>query len=88
MKVAQYDAVILRNAQVSPVFYAVEEDMCFTAADVKASDLQGLTDYLENEFVPGLLVKNSELTQADIDAIPRDTLTTYYEDYAAHQSSN
>ena len=32
MKVAQYDAVILRNAQVSPVFYAVEEDMCFTAA--------------------------------------------------------
>lgn len=82
---AQYDAVILCNEQINPIFYAVEEDMCFTAAYVKASDLQGLTDYLQNEFVPGLLVKNSELTQAEIDAIPREELTNYYEDYATHQ---
>lgn len=62
--------------------------MCFTAAYVKASDLQGLTDYLENEFVPGLLVKNSQLTQAEIAAIPQEELTNYYEDYAAHQGRN
>ncbi|MDD5919299.1 MAG: hypothetical protein PUD73_09465 [bacterium] len=82
---AQYDAVILCNEQINPIFYAVEENMCFTAAYVKASDLQGLTDYLENEFVPGLLVKNSELTQEEIDAIPREEIAAYYENYAYHQ---
>lgn len=81
---SQYDAVILCNEQTNPEFFAVAEDIGYNAAYIRATDLQALKDYLENEFVPALIVENNEMTQEEIDAFSREEAGNYYEDYITH----
>ena len=79
---AQYTAVALINDQLTDVFGEVVEEFGYTNLYIKASDLIGLTRYLETEFIPGLEVKH--LTDEQIAALRGEDFTAYFEDYPTH----
>lgn len=79
---AQYDAIILLNEDNNAVFLPVMEEACYTNAYIKASNVDALKYYLENEFVPGLLLQNS--SGEKVVEMTREEIGFYYEDYQAH----
>ena len=81
---AQFEAAALVNEQISSVFSDKVDELGYTNAYVKASDLTALKTYLNEEFVPHLQLKG--LSEEDIAAIPEEELHAYYEEYDAHMN--
>lgn len=81
---AQFEAVALINDQISSVFSDKVDELGYTNAYVKASDLTALKTYLDEEFVPHLQLKG--LSEEEIAAIPEEELKAYYEEYDAHMN--
>lgn len=79
---AQYEAVALINDQILRVFSEKVDELGYTNAYVKASDLTALREYFDEEFVPHLPLKG--LSEEEIAAIPKENLKAYYEEYDAH----
>ncbi len=79
---AQFEAVALINDQITRIFSDRVDEMGYTNAYLKASDLSALKPYLDEDFIPHLQLKG--LTEEEISAIPEDVLKAYYEEYDAH----
>ena len=60
------------------------EELGYTNAYVKASDLTALRAYFDEEFIPQLQLIG--LSEEEISAIPREDLKAYYEEYDAHMN--
>ncbi len=81
---AQFEAVALINDQLIRVFSDKVDELGYTNAYVKASDLIALKAYFDEEFIPHLQLKG--LSEEEISAIPREDLKAYYEEYDAHMN--
>lgn len=81
---AQYEAVVLINDQIVNVFGNQVEELGYTNAYIKAEDPDELKNYLETEFVPGLIVK--DMTPEEISSFPREEAALYYRDYETQSS--
>ena len=69
----------------SPGFFSDKVDeLGYTNAYVKASDLIALRAYLDEAFIPHLQLKG--LSDEEIAAIPEEILKAYYEEYDAHMN--
>lgn len=79
---AQYEAIILLNEDNNAVLLPVVDEAGYTNAYIKASDLEKLKHYFEEEFVPGMLCQN--YTPDEVAALTREGIAPYYEDYQAH----
>ena len=81
---AEFEAVALINDQIVSVFSDKVDELGYTNAYVKASDLTALKTYLDEDFVPHLQLKG--LSEEEIAAIPEEVLKAYYEEYDAHMN--
>jgi|GEM_PF-4283194 len=81
---AQFEAVALLNDQIIRIFSDKVDELGYTNAYVKASDLTALKAYFDEEFVPHLQLKG--LPEEEIAAIPQENLKVYYEEYDAHMN--
>ncbi|MBP5255380.1 MAG: hypothetical protein J6Z23_08390 [Lachnospiraceae bacterium] len=81
---AQYEAVALINDQLSQVFSDKADEMGYTNAYVKASDLMALRAYFDEAFIPHLQLKG--MSEEEIAAIPKEVKKAYYETYEAHMN--
>ena len=81
---AQFEAVALINDQLIRVFSDKVDELGYTNAYVKASDLIALRAYLDEAFIPHLQLKG--LSDEEIAAIPEEILKAYYEEYDAHMN--
>ena len=79
---AQYDAIILLNENNNSVLLPVINEAGYTNAYIKASDLDKLKFYFENEFVPGMIY--NDYTLEEVAELPREKIAQYYEDYQTH----
>lgn len=79
---AQFEVIVLINDQILRIFNDYVEELGYTNAYIKASDLDTLTEYLKNEFIPHLATNG--LSEEEIKAIPREELDVYHEDYQTH----
>ena len=79
---AQFEAVALINDQITRIFADTADELGYTNAYIKASDLTALKAYLDEDFVPHLQLKG--LSEEEIAAIPKEELKAYYEEYDAH----
>ena len=73
---AQFETVALINDQIIRIFSDLVDEMSYTNAYVKASDLTALRTYFDAEFVPHLMLKG--LSEEEIADIPKETLKAYY----------
>ncbi len=81
---AQFEAVALINDQILSVFSDIVDELGYTNAYVKASDITALKTYLDEVFVPHLQLEG--LSEEEIAAIPEEDLKAYYEEYEAHMN--
>ena len=81
---AQFDAVALINSQIYAVFSDTVDELGYTNAYIKATDLTALKKYLDEDFIPHLQLKG--LSEEEIASIPQEELKAYYEEYTAHMN--
>ena len=81
---AQFEAVALINDQITRIFADKVEELGYTNAYLKASDPAALKKYLDEDFIPHLQLKG--LTEEEIEAVPKEELKAYYEEYDTHLS--
>ncbi len=79
---AQYEAVILLNEENNAVLIPVIEEAGYTNAYIKASNLSELSQYLEEEFIPGLICIG--VSEEEIAGLTREDIAPYYENYESH----
>ncbi len=79
---AEFEAVALINDQITRIFADTVDEMGYTNAYIKASDLKALIKYLDEDFISHLQLKG--LSEEEIAGIPKEELKAYYEEYEAH----
>ena len=79
---AQYEAVALINEQIVRIFSEIVDELGYTNAYVKASDLAALRTYFDEGFIPHLPLKG--LSEEEIAAVPKEDLKVDYEEYDYH----
>ena len=79
---AEFEAVALINDQITRFFADIVDEMGYTNAYIKASDLTALIKYLDEDFIPHLQLKG--LSEEEIACIPKEELKAYYEEYETH----
>ena len=70
------------NDQMLNLLSEKVDELGYTNAYVKGSDISKLKAYLDNDFIPHLVLK--DLSQEEIAALSREQLQVYYEDYESH----
>ena len=81
---AQFEAVALINDGITRIFADIVDEMGYTNAYIKASDLTALKTFLDEDFIPHLQLKG--LSEEEIASIPQEELKAYYEEYTAHMN--
>jgi hypothetical protein len=81
---AQYEAVALINNQILRIFSEIVDEMGYTNAYVKATDLTLLKAFFDEEFIPQLQLKG--MSEEEIAVIPEEDLKAYYEEYDDHMN--
>lgn len=79
---AQYEAVILLNEENNAVLLPVIEEAGYTNAYIEASNLSELSQYFEEEFIPGLICIG--VSEEEIAELTREDIEPYYENYESH----
>ena len=66
------------------MFSDTVDELGYTNAYIKATDLTALKKYLDEDFIPHLQLKG--LSEEEIASIPQEELKAYYEEYTAHMN--